>query len=333
MKAIIRREYGSPDVLKLEEIEKPVPNDNQILVRVRAASLNAADGHFMRGPRMMRIVTGLRKPRDIRTGIDVSGTVEAVGKNITRFKAGDDVFGSAKGSLAEYALTVEKALSIKPANITFEQAASVAVAGLTALQGLRKGKIQSTHKVLINGASGGVGTFAVQIAKAFGAEVTGVCSTGNVAMVRSIGADYIIDYTKENFTNSGKRYDLIFDNVSNHSLSERRGVLTPNGICVIAGGGGSGPHYDRMIAVMGGTLKALALSPFISQKFRTFIAKAKSEDLDALRDLMQTRQVVPVIDRTYPLSEVQAAMRYLEEGHARGKVMIAVAAETDLAAA
>jgi NADPH:quinone reductase-like Zn-dependent oxidoreductase len=324
MKAIIRNDYGSPDVLKLAEVEKPVPNDNQILVKVRAASLNAADGHFMRGPYVVRIVTGLRKPKDVRTGIDVAGTVEAVGKNITRFKPGDEVFGSAKGSLAEYALTVEKALSTKPANLTFQQAASVAVAGLTALQGLRKGNIQSGQKVLVNGASGGVGTFAVQIAKSFGAEVTGVCSTRNLEMVRSIGADYVIDYTKENFTNSGKRYDLIFDNVSNHSLSERRGVLTQNGICVIAGAGGSGPHYDRMMAVMGGTLKAVALSPFISQKFKAFIARAERADLDTLRDLMQTGKVVPVIDRTYPLSEVQAAMRYLEEGHARGKVVVTI---------
>ena len=324
MKAIIRREYGSPEVLKLEEVEKPVPKENEILVKVRAASLNAADGHFMRGPRMVRIVTGLRKPRDIRAGIDVSGTVEAVGKNITRFKAGDEVFGSAKGSLAEYALTVEKALSIKPANITFKQAASVAVAGLTALQGLRKGTIQSAHKVLINGASGGVGTFAVQIAKSFGTEVTGVCSTPNLEMVRSIGADYVIDYTKENFTNNGTRYDLLFDNVSNYSLSERRNVLTPRGICVIAGAGGSGPHYDRMMAATAGNLKAMALSPFIRQKFVAFIAKAKSEDLGVLRDHMEGGKVVPVIDRTYPLSEVQAAMRYLEEGHARGKIVIKV---------
>jgi NADPH:quinone reductase-like Zn-dependent oxidoreductase len=189
---------------------------------------------------------------------------------------------------------------------------------------LRKGNIQSGQKVLVNGASGGVGTFAVQIAKALGAEVTGVCSTRNVEMVRSIGADQVIDYTRENFTNNGKRYDLIFDNISNHTVSERRGVLTPNGICVIAGGGGSGPHYDRMLAVMGGTLKATALSPFISQKFKAFIAKAKSDDLDTLRDLMQAGRVTPVIDRTYPLSEVQAAMRYLEEGHARGKVVITV---------
>lgn len=324
MKAIIRNQYGSPDVLELAEVEKPVPNDDQILIKVRAASLNAADGHFMRGPHIMRIATGLRKPKDNRTGIDVSGTVEAVGKNITRFKPGDEVFGAAKGSLAEYATAVEKALSTKPANTSFEQAASVAVAGLTALQGLRKGNIQSGQKVLVNGASGGVGTFAVQIAKSFGAEVTGVCSTRNLEMIRSIGADYVIDYTAETFTYNSKRYDLILDNVSNHSLSERRGVLTPHGICVIAGGGGSGPHYDRMMAVMGGTLKAVFVSPFISQKFKAFIAQTKSEDLDTLRDLIQTGKVTPVIDRTYPLSEAQAAMRYLEEGHARGKVVVTI---------
>jgi NADPH:quinone reductase-like Zn-dependent oxidoreductase len=324
MKAIIHRAYGPPDVLRLEQIEKPIPQDNEILVKVRAASLNAADGHFMRGPHMVRIVTGLGRPNDSRTGIDVSGTVETVGEKVTRFQPGDEVFGAAKGSLAEYAITVEKALSTRPQNITFEQAGSVAVAGLTALQGLRKGDIQSGQKVLVNGASGGVGTFAIQIAKAFGAEVTGVCSTSNLEMVRSIGAHYVIDYTKEDFTNGNTRYDLIFDNISNHSISERRAVLAPKGICVIAGGGGSGPHYDRMFAVMGGTLKAVALSPFISQKFKAFIARTESADLATLRDLMQAGRLTPVIDRTYPLSEAQAAMRYLEEGHARGKVVIKI---------
>ena len=325
MKAIIRCEYGSPDVLKLEEIERPVPNDNEILIKVRAASLNAADGHFMRGPHIMRIGTGLRKPKNIRTGIDVSGIVEVVGRNITRFKPGDEVFGVARGSLAEYACTSEKALTAKPENVTFEQAGAVGVAGLTALQGLRdKGKIQPGQKVLVNGASGGVGTFAIQIAKAFGAEVTAVCSTRNLETARSIGADHVIDYTKEDFTKNNQRYDLLFDNVSNHSFSERRAVLTSKGICVLAGGGSAGPHYDRLIAVIGGTLKAIALSPFVSQKFVAFIAKTKSADLDVLRDLMQSGKLVPVIDRTYPLSEAQAAMRYLEEGHARGKIVITI---------
>jgi len=228
MKAIIHCEYGSPDVLKFEDVEKPVPNDNQVLIKVRAASLNPVDGHLMRAPFPLRLMTGLRKPEETQLGADVAGQVEAVGKNVTQFKAGDEVFGVARPSLAEHACARERGLVIKPANITFEQAGSVAVAGLTALQGLRKGKIQPGQKVLINGASGGVGTFAVQIAKSFGAEVTGVCSTRNVDLVRSIGADHVIDYTEEDFTKGAQRYDLIFDNVGNHSFAERRRVLSPN---------------------------------------------------------------------------------------------------------
>ena len=231
MKAIRKCEYGS---LTLLDVEKPVPNDNQILIKVRSASLNAADGHLLRGALLMRPFFGMRKPKDTRFGIDVAGTVEAVGKNVTQFKPGDEVFGAANGSIAEYVCVLERTVVIKPSNITFEQAGSVAVAGLTALQGLRdQGNVKPGQKVLINGASGGVGTFAVQIAKALGAEVTAVCSSRNVEQARSIGADHVIDYTKENFTRGDQRYDVIFDNVGNHSIDERRRVLTPNGICVL----------------------------------------------------------------------------------------------------
>jgi NADPH:quinone reductase-like Zn-dependent oxidoreductase len=330
MKAIVHCDYGSPDVLKLEEVEKPVPDDNQVLVRVRAASLNAADGHFMRGPFFARMMMGgLRKPKDIRMGIDYAGTVEVVGKNPAaagQFKLGDDVFGGKNGALAEYVCVLaDRAVALKPANITFEQAASVPVAGVTALQGLRDiGKIQRGQKVLINGASGGVGTFAVQIAKSFGAEVTGVCSTRNLDMVRSIGADHVIDYNKEDFTKGAERYDLLFDLVGNHSFSERRRILNPNGICVMAGIGGSGPNYGQAVGVLGGELKAFLGSKFVSQKFVAFIAKLNKEDMTILHDLLQSGKVTPVIDRTYKLSETAEAMRYLEEGHARGKVVIAL---------
>ena len=325
MKAIVYSNYGSPDVLKCEEIEKPVPKDNEVLIRVRAASLNPVDGHLMRGPLPLRPMTGLRKPRNARLGVDVAGQVETVGRNVTQFKPGNEVFGACRAALAEYACASESRLAMKPNKVTFEQAASVPVAGLTALQGLRdKGKIQAGQKVLINGASGGVGTFAVQIAKSFGADVTGVCSTPNVAMVRSIGADRVIDYTKEDFTQSAQRYDLIFDNVSNHSFSERRRILSSNGICVLAGIGGAGSHEGQW-ARLGGSLKALVASWFVSQKFVTFIARITREDLTILSDLMESGKVTPVIDKRYGLNEVPQALRYLEEGHAQGKVVITVA--------
>src|SRR5438876_7783416 len=240
MKAIVYCEYGSPDVLKFEDVEKPAPNDDQVLIRVHAASLNFIDAGVMRGPWPLRLITGLRKPEKTRLGTDGAGQVEAVGKNVTLFKAGDEVFGATRPSLAEYVCGRERALVIKPANVTFEQAGSVAWAGFTALQGLRQGNIQPGQKVLINGATGGVGTFAVQVAKSFGTEVTAVCSTRNVDLVRSIGADHIIDYTKEDFTKGDQHYDVLFDNVCNHSFFERRRVLTPKGICVLAGMGGAG---------------------------------------------------------------------------------------------
>jgi NADPH:quinone reductase-like Zn-dependent oxidoreductase len=323
MKAIVQCDYGSPDVLKFEDVEKPVPNDDQALIKVRAASLNFLDPGLMRGPLPLRLITGLRKPRDTRLGRDVAGEVEAVGKNVTEFKPGDEVFGVARRSLAQYACSRERALVIKPANVMFEQAGSVAWAGLTALQGLRKGNIQPGQKVLINGATGGVGTFAVQIAKSFSAEVTAVCSTGKVDLVRSIGADHVIDYTKEDFTKGDQHYDVIFDNVQNHSFSDRRRVLTPNGICVLAGIGGAGLHPETWGRIIGG-FKADLLSRFVRQKFVRYVTKLDKEDLKLLGDFMQTGKVTPVIDRTYKLSETAEAMRYFEQGHARGKVVITV---------
>ncbi len=324
MKAIVYCDFGPPDVLRFEEIEKPVPNDNQVLIKVRAASVNPYDWHFMRGvPYVMRLDAGLRKPKDIRLGGDVAGQIEAVGKNVMQFKPGDEVFGLCSGAFAEYCLGRSK-LALKPSNMSFEQAASVPVAAVTALQSLRdKGKLQRGQKVLINGASGGVGTFAVQIAKSFGANVTGVCSGRNAGMVRSLGADQVIDYTKEDFSKGPQRYDLILDCVGTQPLSGFRGVLTPKGTCVLIGGGG--PNEGRWVGALSRPIKALILSPFISQRIGMMIADVNRDDLNVLRDLMQSGKVTPVIDRRYELSEVPAAIRYLEEGHARGKVVISVA--------
>jgi NADPH:quinone reductase-like Zn-dependent oxidoreductase len=322
MKAITHCEYGGPEVLKVEEIEKPVPNDNQVLVKVRANSVNPLD-LTIRGPLLLRPLFGLRKPKDTRLGVDYSGTVEAVGKNVTTFKPGDEVFGGKNGAIAEYLCALaDRAVVLKPASMTFDQAAAVPVAAITALQGLRdKGKIQSGQKVLINGASGGVGTFAVQIAKSFGTEVTGVCSTRNVDLVRSIGADHVIDYTKEDFTKTDQRYDLIFDLVGNHSFSERRRILNPNGICVMAGLGGAGWHEGFATRLLG-ELNGYLRSRFVSQKFIAYIAQFNKADMSILADLMQTGKITPVIDRTFRFSETADALRYLESGHARGKVVI-----------
>ena len=320
MKAIVYCEYGLAN-LKLRDIEKPAPADNEVLVRIHASSVNPADMICKGGA---RILTGLRKPKITRLGTDFAGTVEAVGKNVTTFKPGDEVFGGKTGAFAEYiCVREERAIALKPANMTFEQAASVPIAAITALQGLRdKGKIQSGKKVLVNGASGGVGTFAVQIAKALGAEVTGVCSTRNLEMVRSIGADQVVDYTKEDFTRSGQRYDLLFDNIGNHSFSERRRILNPNGICVMAGVGGAGASGSQIMGVLLGELNAYAGSKFVSQKFNTFLAALNQKDLTVLSDLMQAGKITPVIDRTYKLNQTADAFRYLEQGHARGKVVI-----------
>jgi NADPH:quinone reductase-like Zn-dependent oxidoreductase len=325
MKAIVYCNYGLTN-LKLENIEKPTPNDDQLLVKVRAASINPYDWHFVEGtPYIMRMMgVGLRKPKDTRLGVDFAGTVEAVGKNVTQFKPGDEVFGGRGGAFAEYVCPrASRSVALKPANLTFEQAASVNIAGITALQALRdNGKVQPGQKVLINGASGGVGTFAVQIAKSFGADVTGVCSTRNVDLVRSLGADHVIDYTKEDFAKSGQRYDVILDNVPNHSLSDCRGVLTPQGKYVMIGGGG--PNDSRWIGPFGRIIQTMVLSPFTSQKMGMMMADTSQKDLTILADMMQSGKIKPVIDRTYKLSEVPAAIAYLEEGHARGKVVITV---------
>ena len=320
MKAVVYCDYGSPDVLKLEAVEKPVPSDSQLLIRVRAASVNPLDWHYMRGtPYIGRLGMGLRKPAITRLGVDFAGTVESVGRSVTQFKPGDEVFGGRTGALAEYVTVRENgAVVLKPANLTFEEAAAVGVAAITALQGLRdEGKLQPGQKVLINGASGGVGTFAVQIAKAFGADVTGVCSTRNVDLVRSLGADQVIDYTKEDFTKSAQRYDLILDNVGNHSLSDLRRVVTPKGTYVMVGG-----PSGRWIDPLPRAFKAIVLSRFVSQDMSMFLAVLNKKDLTVLRDLMEAGKVKPVIDRRYKLSEVREAIGYLETGRARGKVVI-----------
>jgi NADPH:quinone reductase-like Zn-dependent oxidoreductase len=325
MKAFINCDYGLAN-LKLENVEKPVPNDDQLLVRVRAASVNPYDWHFIEGtPKIIRLMgVGLRKPKDTRVGVDFAGTVEAVGKNVTNFKPGDEVFGGRGGAFAEYVCPrAHRAVALKPASVTFEQAASVNIAGVTALQAVRdKGKVEAGQKVLINGASGGVGTFAVQIAKSFGADVTGVCSARNADLVRSLGADHVIDYTKEDFTKGEQRYDVILDNVANHSLSECRRVLTPKGKYVMIGGGGA--NEQGLIGVMARPLKAMILSPFISQEMGMMMADTNQKDLTVLADMMESGKLKPVIDRTYKLDQVPEAIRYLEEGHARGKVIIAV---------
>jgi NADPH:quinone reductase-like Zn-dependent oxidoreductase len=323
MKAIVYHEYGSPDVLELQDIDKPVVADEHVLVRVRAASVNPADWHFMRGePYLMRPQSGLRKPKKNFVGHDIAGQVEAVGKDVTGFRPGDEVFADVgAGGFAEYASVSEGVLVLKPANLTFEQAAAVPLAGLTALQGLRDaGQIRPGQKVLIIGASGGVGTFAVQIAKSFGAEVTAVCSTRNMELVRSLGADAVIDYTQGDFTQSGQKFDLIFQLAGTSSPSHCRQALTSKGTLVLS----SGESDGRWIGPVDRLVKAAVLSPFVSQKLGSFLAKPNKDDLQFLKELIEAGKLMPVIDRTYPLSEVPEAIRYLEEGHARGKVVIAV---------
>jgi NADPH:quinone reductase-like Zn-dependent oxidoreductase len=319
MRAIVYTEYGPPDVLQFTEVAKPTPKDDEVLIRIRAASVNALDWRLMRGaPYIVRILFGLRKPkiaRPGRPGRDVAGQLEAVGRNVTQFKPGDEVFGVCLGAFAEYACSIEDKLALKPANITFEDAAAVPVAAISALQGLRdKGRIQRDQRVLVDGASGGVGTFAVQIAKSFGAEVTAVCSTRNVDTARSIGADHVIDYTREDFTQSGQRYDLIIAANAYHSIFEYRRALSQDGIYVMAGGG-----WAQI-------LQAFFLGPLLSligrKKMCNFMAKINKKDLVLLKDLLEAGKVTPVIDRRYRLSEVPEAIRYLEEGHARGKVVI-----------
>lgn len=321
MKAIVYRCYGSPEVVKLGSLPKPTPTDDRMLIKVHAVSVNPLDWHYMRGkPYIMRPMAGFGTPKDNRLGVDFAGTVEAVGKNVTQFKAGDEVFGGADGALAEY-VTVRGngSVALKPPNISFEQAAAVPIAAITALQALRdEGKVQPGQRVLINGASGGVGTFAVQIAKALGAEVTGVCSTRNLGLVQSIGADHVIDYTREDFTQGSARYDVIVDNVGSHSALDYRRVLKPKGTLVIVGGSNDGPW----LGPLWGVLEAKILSPFVSQNIGFFVAKLNHEDLDYLRALLQDGKITPVIDRRYKLGDTQEAMKYLEAGHARGKVVI-----------
>jgi NADPH:quinone reductase-like Zn-dependent oxidoreductase len=319
MKAIVLSEYGSPDVLKFVEVDKPVLEDDQVLVRVQGASVNPVDWHGMRGePYIMRLGGGLTKPKNTGLGADLAGRVEAVGNDVTAFQPGDEVFGVSIKTCAEYVRVSQDGIVPKPANLTFEQAAAVPVAALTALQGLRdKAHIQPGQKVLINGAAGGVGTFAVQIAKVFGAEVTGVCSTRNLDLVRSIGADHVIDYTTDDFTRGPHRYDIVFDGVGKRALSECRRVLKPNGTLVVVGAADG-----RWVGPMLPPLKAMVLSRFVSQKLIFFISKRNKADLLLLKDMIETGKVTPVVDRSYPLSNVPDAIRYLEEGHARGKVVI-----------
>ncbi|MFY9580835.1 MAG: NAD(P)-dependent alcohol dehydrogenase [Gaiellaceae bacterium] len=323
MRAIVRNTYGSPDVLELQEIDKPDVADDQVLVRVRAASVNPADWYSMTGvPYVARPQMGLRKPKSNRTGVDFAGTVEAVGRNVTEFRPGDEVFGGRDGAFAEYVCVREdRAVVPKPANVTFEEAAAVPVAALTALQGLRdKGQLQPGQKVLINGASGGVGTFAVQIAKALGAEVTGVCSTRNVDIVRSLGADHVVDYTREDFTPSDQRYDLMFDVAGSRSWSECGRVFNRQATLVIVGA----PKGNRLMGPLSHIIKVRLASLRGSQKAVFFIAKFNKADMLALRDLLEAGKVTPVIDRSYGLSEIADAFKYLGEGHARGKIVVTV---------
>jgi NADPH:quinone reductase-like Zn-dependent oxidoreductase len=317
MKAVIQTGYGSADVMELREIEKPTPGDGEVLVRVLAASLAAGDYFGMRGtPFPIRMYIGFPKPKkDFVVGLDCAGVVESVGKDVTRFQPGDEVYGECRGSCAEYAVAKESAVAHKPHNLTFEQAAAVPTSACTALQGLRDhGKVRPGQKVLINGASGGVGPFAVQIAKALGAEVTAVCSTRNVETVRSIGADHVIDYTQEDFTRGGPRYDVIMDNVGSHSLSDTRRALTPQGVHIPSSG-----H-----AGMGWVITAALTAVFVRQQSSPFVASTTGKDLVTLKEFIEAGKVTPVIDRTYPLSDAPEAFRYLDEGHARGKVVITV---------
>jgi NADPH:quinone reductase-like Zn-dependent oxidoreductase len=329
MKAIVQDQYGSADVLQLRDIDKPEVGLDDVLIRVHAAGVHVGDWHLMSGePYLMRVIGfGFRGPKARVRGMDVAGVVEAVGQNVTRFQAGDEVFGTCDGSFAEYASAREDMLALKPANLTFEQATAVPTSAFTALQALRTGGIQSGQKVLIVGASGGVGLFAVQIAKSFGAEVTGVCSTVKVDTVRAIGADHVIDYMKEDFTRSSPRYDLILDMGGNRSLSQLRRALVPRGTLVLVGGEGG----DRWIGI-GRSLQALVVSRFVSHKLRPVSSKPNQADLQLLKDLIERGKVTPVIDRTYPLSEAPDAIRYLHEGRARGKLVISVRSTDDKSA-
>jgi NADPH:quinone reductase-like Zn-dependent oxidoreductase len=321
MKAIVQDHYGSEDALRLREIDRPSIGDGEVLVRVHAASIHVGDRLIMTGrPFLMRLATGLRRPRQPTPGTDIAGTVEAVGSGVTRFRIGDEVFGWTSGAFAEFASTPEDQLAAKPASLTFEQAAAVGVSATTALQLLRdEGNVKAGQKVLINGASGGVGTYAVQVAKAFGAEVTGVTSTRNADLVRSIGADHVVDYTREDFTKGTERYDFILDNVANHSLGDTRRALSPTGMLLPNGGGHTGGGMGRLI-------RATIASMFIRGQGRPSVKFQNAADLAALVELVEAGKITPVIDRTYPLSETAAAIRHVGSGRARGTVVISIAA-------
>ena len=327
MVAIVYREYGAPDVLQLKRIDKPVVGDDSVLVRIHAAAANPYDWHFMRGePYFMRLFIGLREPKSSRLGVDLAGQIEAVGKNVTQFRSGDEVYGVGDGTFAEYVSAPAIQVALKPTNLTYAQAAAVPLAALTALQGLRDvAHLEPGQRVLIIGASGGVGTFAVQIAKAFGAHVTGVCSTRKLELVRSLGADHVIDYTKEEFGDSGRRYDAIFQLAGMRSPSDCVRALAPKGTLIHSSGDSKG-HW---IGPMGRFLRAAALSPFVSQTLRSPGTKRCRRDLEYLTELIEAGEVTPVIDRTHSLGEVPEAIRYLERGHARGKVVIAVRPKGD----
>lgn len=323
MKAWVYCDYGTPKVLAIKNIERPTPSDSQVLIRVRAAALNPMDWHYVRGtPYIMRLESGMRKPKVTRLGVDFAGTVETVGRSVTRFKVGDDVFGGKTGAFAEFiVLTETGAVAHLPANVSYEQAATVGIAAITALQGLRDaGRLQAGHRVLINGSSGGVGTFAVQIAKAMGAHVTGVNSTRNIELVQSLGADSVIDYTKFDYSTGAARYDIILDNVGNRALSDNRRVLVADGRYVLIGGGG--PDAGNWVGPLIAPIKALLVSPFVSQHLSMYLASLNQTDLNTLGDLMASGKMAPVIDRTFPFAEVPAALEYLETGRARGKVVI-----------
>jgi NADPH:quinone reductase-like Zn-dependent oxidoreductase len=324
MKAIVQDGYGSADVLQLREIDKPVVTEGGVLVRVRAASVNARDWHLMRGdPYVARPSFGLRRPRVKIRGTDFAGRVEAVGPDVQRFRPGDEVFGEADGAFAEYVCAPDGVVEPKPANLTFEQAAAVPLAGNTALMGVRDvARVEPGQQVLINGASGGVGTFAVQIAKSFGAEVTGVCSTRNLELIRSLGADHVIDYTVEDFTRNGRQYDVVFDLVGNRSLTDFRRALTPEGTLVLSGGGVSGG--GSLFGPMGLFVKGQLMARFVHHRLLPLTVKPSQENLATLRELAESGKIAPVIDRTYPLSETPEAIRYLEVEHARAKVVITV---------
>jgi NADPH:quinone reductase-like Zn-dependent oxidoreductase len=334
IKAYFYRAYGSPEVLHLEEIEKPIPTDDQVLVKVRAASVNPLDWHYMEGtPYIARLLEfGLLQPKVPRLGVDMAGQVEAVGKNVTDFKPGDEVFGQRFGAFGEYVVVrADRALVIKPPGVTFEQAAGLPVAAITALQGLRdKGKVQPGQKVLINGASGGVGTFAVQLAKMMGAEVTGVCSGRNVELVQSLGADHVIDYTKEDYTKNGQRYDVMLDNVANHSFSENIRILNPQGKYVLIGGGG--PDDQGFIGPLILPIKAALARRFVTQEVGFMLADVTKSDLTYLAEAVQNGKLKVVIDKTYPLNQLPDALRYLETGRARGKVVVTVGDNTEIPA-